>query len=176
MHKLKLAITLLLVCACTSGGGTAVQESGEGNVRVHIVAPGDRGILGVAIVGVDLGSNEYSLDDQYAACGSISIHSWDLRGTASGWRVTVAGTDFVDLSGSGESFSIVNLSLSSSTVEAYPANGHPTNAVPLSYAISPVRQSQSTSLLAVSETGAGNYVNIRQTNLLIPGGTLIGEY
>ena len=64
MHKLKLAITLLLVCACTSGGGTAVQESGEGNVRVHIVAPGDRGILGVAIVGVDLGSNEYSLDDQ----------------------------------------------------------------------------------------------------------------
>ena len=176
MHKLKLVITLLLVSACTFGGGTAAQQSNEGNVRVRIVAPGGGGILGVAIVGVDLGSYEYSLDDQYAASGSISIHAWDLRGTGSGWRVTVAGTDFLDLSGTGESFSISNLSLTAGTIEANPANGHPTNAVPLSFAVAPVGQTQSTALLAVPETGAGSYVNTRQTGLLIPGGTLIGDY
>lgn len=159
-------------------GSTAFAQSDTGAATVQVVPiANDAGVLTVAITNIDFGEHEYRLTD-HVASGNLTIYASDMRGTASGWTVTLAGTDLQSPENPGFPVSIGNLNSSAGSVDhiANPS-GHPTDAPPTPLSAWPVTHAPATVLHAPVGTGAGFYENYRSgTYLTIPGGTLIGEY
>lgn len=159
-------------------GGTLLAQSDEGEARVQVVPiANDGGILSVAITNVDFGEHEYRLAD-HVANGHLTIYASDMRGTASGWTVTLAGEDLRSSENPAHPIPIGNVHSPEGTVDhiGYPS-GHPTDSLPTPHAAWPVSNAPATVLRASAGSGAGFYENHRPgTILTIPGGTLIGDY
>lgn len=169
------ALVFMLVFAL---GGSTSAQSDTGDATVQVVPIGDDGgILSVAITDVDFGEHEYRLTD-HVASGHLSIYASDMRGTAGGWTVTLAGDDLLSTENSAAPIPIGNLVSAPGTVTHIGVpSGHATDNPPTAYAAWPVTKAATTVLHAVPGSGAGFYENHRtNTFLTIPGGTLIGEY
>lgn len=168
-----LSVALVFVLG---GGVFAQSDTGMATVEIVPIA-NDGGTLSVAIINVDFGEHEYRLTD-HTVNGKLSIYASDMRGTAGGWTVTLAGTDLNSSSYPTLPISIGNLYSPAGTVcHIGDPSGHPTDAPPVPVASWLISHSPVAVLSAVPGTGAGIYENSRAGTLLnIPGGTLIGEY
>lgn len=159
-------------------GGTAFAQSDTGEAKVQVVPiANDGGILSVAITNVDFGEHEYRLTD-HVASGHLTIYASDMRGSAGGWTVTLAGSDLQSLENPAFPIEIGSLFAPAGSVNhiGY-ASGHPTDQLPGASAAWPATNAPAAVLYAPAGTGAGYYKNHRPGTLLtIPGGTLIGEY
>lgn len=159
-------------------GGVASAQSDTGDATVEVVPIGDGGgILSASITNVDFGEHEYQLSD-HTAYGQLTIYTSDMRGTAGGWTVTLAGEDLRSSESPAFPISIQNLLAPAGSVSHLGSpSGHPTDVPPVSHAAWPVTNAPTTVLSAAPGSGAGFYENHRAgTKLTIPGGTLIGEY
>lgn len=168
---------LALTLAAGMAGSAFAATNDGGDVDVEITPKSTGGVLSVSITDLDFGTFEYSLS-QRTPTGMITINASDMRGTAGGWTVKLSGDDFATNDTTPLSFDIENLSLPAGTVNHVGApSGHPTSAVPLLSAASPVTAAPQVVLNALPGTGAGIYENQRPgTQLVIPGGTLVGDY
>lgn len=159
-------------------GGVASAQSDTGDATVEVVPIGDGGgILSVSITNVDFGEHQYQLT-HHTAYGHLTIYTSDMRGTAGGWTVTLAGDDMQSAENPDFPISIQNLLAPAGSVNHLGSpSGHPTDVPPVSHAAWPVTSAPVTVLSAAPGSGAGFYENHRTgTQLTIPGGTLIGEY
>lgn len=174
----KFSCSLLVILSALALGGVTSAQSDTGEATVQIVPiENDGGILSVSITSVDFGEHEYRLAD-HTATGHLTIYASDMRGTASGWSVTLAGDDLQSAENPGFAIPIENVYAPTGTVAHMgSASGHPTDALPTALAAWPVTNAPAMVLVAAPGSGAGSYENHRAgTALVIPGGTLIGEY
>lgn len=179
MNRFKKFSQSILAIICAIGlGGVMFAQSDTGKATVQIVPiADDGGVLSVAITSVDFGEHEYQLNDS-TATGHLAIYASDMRGTAGGWTVTLAGEDLQSAGNPELPIPIGNLFVPVGTVDHVgQPSGHPTDAPPTTYASWPVMNAPSTVLVAAPGSGAGFYENHRTgTLLIIPGGMLTGEY
>lgn len=174
----KLSWTLLASLLAVSIFGVAAAQSDTSEATVEVVPiSNDRGVLSVSITNIDFGEHEYRLTD-HTTSGSLTIYASDMRGTAGGWTVTLASTDFTSADAPDFPIPIGNLSAPAGSVSHIGCpSGHPTDRVPIAWLARPVTIAPAAIIHAKPGTGAGYYQNHRpHTQLTIPGGTLIGGY
>jgi hypothetical protein len=166
-----LGATILLVSSALAG---YAQTSGTDTSSVDITTDATTNYLAVQITAADFEARPYSFENQ-TTTGSVTLAVTDTRGTAPGWGVNVAGSNFT--SGT-ESFEIGNLALApQAPIAVTGACGVVTSAgnqtvVPLGIVTSTAQRIWS----ADAASGAGCFQLPVAATLNIPGGTLVGTY
>jgi hypothetical protein len=157
--------------------GTVVSAFAQtsGQSTVAITSDDATHFLAVTITTANFEARPFSFDQQTTS-GSLSLAVTDTRGTATGWGVSLAGTDFSALT--GETFAITNLSVAPGTPQAVTGQcGAITSNA--NQSVVPIAQMQTNTQriwTAASGAGSGCYTLTAGSTLGIPGGTLVGTY
>lgn len=168
-----LSFILAVASLAFSCVGISASSSSTGTISVQIVPSGDSGVLWAPINSVDLGAHEHSIGDSHTASGTMTIGVGDLRGTASGWTVTLSGTPFGN---DCNSIPVSNMRLTAGTVESASPGAITGIALPNAVPLNPVAASPKPALFAEPGVGAGLFINWRQAHFTIPTGTSIANY
>jgi hypothetical protein len=165
-----LSAVVLLLSTVTAAGA---QVSGESSVA--ITANDATNVLIVTITTANFESRPFSFEAQ-TTLGTLTLQVSDTRGTASGWAVSLAGTDFRSPT---ESFAVTNLSVRPDSPSSIVAAGCPVVTSNANQPVVPISQMQTNTQrvwTALAGAGSGCFTLPATTSLVIPGGTLVGTY
>lgn len=168
MKKKILSTAIAGVLGLSMLTGVAAQESAPADVEV---VNNPQGGLEIFIDAADFDAVPYSLQDQQTNA-DIVVTVTDDRGSDLGWNVTISGTNFTD---GTNSFDVENLVLSSDAT----VTGNPGSPEGITATGGPVPEGPDSLKIASVERGGGTgefTVTFSDSELTIPGGTLVGEY
>lgn len=160
--------------------GVSAQEVGDedsGSATVNVVAD-ETNVYSVTISSAVFEDVVYGFA-QSETGGLVSITVEDNTGNAEGWVVTIYGED-LDSESTGDIIPIGNLSFVAAAENPLESNaGQNTDGITQPGAPTgvPSEAGEATVILSADEgAGSGNYTAQYDATLVVPGGTLVGEY
>jgi hypothetical protein len=163
------AVVLLLSTAIAGSAQTAGQST------VAITADDATNVLIVTITTANFESRPFSFQSQTTP-GTLTLQVNDTRGTARGWAVSLAGTEFRSPT---ESFAVTNLSVTPGAPSSIVTGACPVVTSNANQPVVPISQMQTNTQriwTALAGAGSGCFTLPATTSLVIPGGTLVGTY
>lgn len=159
---------LSMIVGASAQQAAPVEQEAPAVVEVEKNPDGE---LSIEISAADFEAVPYSLTDQ-TVDADIVVTVTDDRGSDLGWNVTIVGKDFTD---GTSTFDVENLVLSSETI----VTGSPGSTQGITTSGGSVPEGPDSAKIITAETGSGTgqfTVTFEDSELTVPGGTLVGEY
>ena len=131
--------------------------------------------LSVSIGNTSFGEITYSFTDSAPLPGQFSLTASDTRGTAAGWNVVFAATDFVGAA-TDDSIPVGNLALAAGTVTTVAGNANTSAPHQGTFAVASASTAGQKIWNASPGYGDGVYTLAVPATLVVPGGTLVDTY
>jgi hypothetical protein len=171
---MKLRNTLIaLAVTGTLMGSVAMTATAQTSATSSVTIGG--GNFSASMSASNFGSLPYSLTDQFARNGNLSLNVTDLTGDAGGWQVAVNVTDFVGQTRSAEVIPVANLSMTNAVMSVATDGSQPVTA---GMRMTPSTTGDGPEFVWIADPGSGqgSYVLSMTADLMVPGRTTVQTY